>query len=251
MPLESGEREVSIELDGPGVAPESVDPVALLEIAAAFLDVVRRLADEEGVPLPLRGVRVVDKCVAVVTETDAPERAKHLTQRAMTVLSSPSPRRGFGLATDRLERAIQQLPEGQSARVLVGRGWSVPIGVGRAAVPELLPETTRMRAVPLRVGGSNPAVRFSSPSEGEQFTLDTTDDLARSIGPHLYLEVEIEARVKRGADGKIDGGSLVSFVPVHRDASDAWPKWYRDAGGDEWDKIEDVEGELGRGTGKR
>ena len=28
--------------------------------------------------------------------------------------------------------------------------------------------------------------------------------------------------------------------------SDAWRQWYRENGGDKWDKVEDIERELGR-----
>lgn len=91
-----------------------------------------------------------------------------------------------------------------------------------------------VRAVPLQIGGLNPLAHFRSEFEPEPFTLSVTESLARKLGPYLYKEVDIEAKVARGADGRIERGRLEEFEPVEDgEPRPAWRAWFESVGGNE------------------
>lgn len=114
-------------------------------------------------------------------------------------------------------------------------------------------EITTLRAVPFFVGqiGNSIKAVFASESETGKFSLKVTPDQARAIGANLGKELEIEAHVGRFEDytgpTTIGGGRVIAVHELsNEDPIDAWKKWFHACGGDIWDKVEDIEKELGR-----
>jgi hypothetical protein len=124
--------------------------------------------------------------------------------------------------------------------------WKAPIATTTPQRASLPHELLELRAIPVRVGGARRSVRFDSESEADSFTLDATEDQCRRVGAHLYKELDITAGVRRGADGKIEGGKLDDFICVDaRDGGASWREWFRESAED-WSRATDVVGELGR-----
>jgi len=231
------DQYVVLEIDGPGASPETVDAPALLEFAAAFFQLLKANADEAAEPLSLTHVQVIDKCAAVIVRPDNIALARACADEAIRQVAGSDPPRGLGQLVNRVQAALRQLPSEQRAQVLIGP-WRRHVLTEPDTTAQPMDSILAIRATPIRVGGRQPAVRFRSYLE-EDFTLNTTREVARLIGTHLYREVEIEATVRRAADGTIDGGRLVSFEPVETgDPRAAWREWFRSVGGDEWDDEE-------------
>lgn len=231
------DQYVVLEIDGPGVSPKTVDAPALLEFAAAFFQLLKANADETAEPLSLTHVQVIDKCAAVIVMPDNLELARACADEAVRQVAGSDPPKGAKELVGRVHSALRQLPSEQRARVLIG-SWLRHIVTELAATADPLDSILAIRATPIRVGGSRPAVRFRSHLERD-FTLDTTREIARSIGAHLYREVEIEATVRRDADGSIGSGRLRSFEPVATgDPRPAWQEWFRSVAGDDLDDKE-------------
>lgn len=57
---------LKLEIDGPGVKPETLDPLVTLELARAYFRLLRRVAEEREVSLELTGLAIEDKSVAVL-----------------------------------------------------------------------------------------------------------------------------------------------------------------------------------------
>jgi hypothetical protein len=226
------DQYVILEIDGPGVSPETLDAAALLEFAAAFFQLVQVNASENG-GLTLTDVRIIDKCAAVLARPDRLELAKDSAEEAVRQIA------GFGdipkggtAYVERARASVRLMPKEQRAKVLVG-AWHRDVVAQTDMPPEPLDAILSVRATPIRIGGSRPAVRFRSDLEAD-FTLSTTQEIARRIGAYLYREVDIEGVVHRAADGTIADGRLNSFEPVSTsDPRPAWREWFRSVGGDE------------------
>jgi hypothetical protein len=227
------ERDVVLEIDGPGATPSDVDAAALLEFAAAFFQLLKANAEEHEETLSLTHVMIVDKCVAVVARPDRIDVAKRCADEAVRQISGGEPpKRGTALV-DRARASVRRLPAEQRAKVFVGP-WHRDVVAEPSKDPEPLDSILSIRATPIRIGGRKPAVRFRSDLEDDDFTLETTQEIARKIGAHLYHEVEIDAIVRRGSDGAIEKGKLNTFEPVETgDPRPAWREWFRSVGGDE------------------
>jgi hypothetical protein len=226
--------ELFVEIDGPGVAPATVDPVGILSIAASYFALLQELADDQGIELKLTGLEVRDKCAAVVCRTSDRGAAWELTGRVAAYVSGMSEwPKGYRGGIETLRKAIQRLPAHQKARVVVGADWEIPLSAHDAGdgVPPY--ETIHRRARPIRVGGKVPAVRFESGSEEHPFTLETSRENAQAIAGYLYQDLDIVARIRRGPDGRISG-ELIAFEPLEDgDATTAWRSWYRENAGEE------------------
>jgi hypothetical protein len=229
-----------------GTSPSTVDAQAALRLAASYLDLVRSLADEEGAPLRFTGIEILNNSVGFAFHASAPDVAREAATRAARYVSGEEqPPRGAASATRNVKEALRHLPGPHSARVIVGP-WSCDLAIGPASSDLPAESSLSVRAKLIRVGGTKPAARFESASEERPFTINLSIDLARKIGPFLYRELDIVARVHRDAEGMIEYGELVEFIPVaDDDATSGWREWYRDYS-KEWDQVKDVEAELGR-----
>lgn len=236
---------VLIEIDGPGVSPDTVDASAALELAASYIELLLRAAKSAERELLLQGVKIIDKCAAIQVLTSDQHLARTMAQDVAPYLSgTEEPVYGMQTLVERAQKAAASLPPGQTARVIVGP-WSQVIL--RPEAPSKMPqETLSLRATPIRVGGSRPAVRFESAYERAPFSLKTDEETAREIGARLYREADIVAVIHRDQEGHIEEGRLEEFLPLEDDDPRvAWKAWADEVGKD-WRNIDDVMGELGR-----
>lgn len=230
------DRRVVLELDGPGVFPETVDAALVLELAAAFFALVQGNAVEDAAPIALRGIEILDKCVAIAVPVDAIELVLPYTEAArLQLIGEQEPPRGLTTIAERGRSALRRLPEDHTAKIITGT-WTRALSLPKPRDVQPLDSILSIRAVPLRIGGINPLARFRSEFEPEPFTLSVTESLARKLGPYLYKEVDIEAKVGRSADGTIERGRLEEFEPVEGgDPRPAWRAWFESVGGNEWE----------------
>ena len=225
------DQYLALEIDGPEVSPETADVPAVLELASAFFQLVKANANEIG-EIKLTNLQIVDKCLAIIALPDNLELARNCAEEAVRQIAGSDPPRGGGEYVTRARNAIKHMPSDHHARVLAGP-WHRDVTIEQSPIPEPLDSVLAIRAVPIRVGGSRPAVRFRSEIEDE-FTLATTQTVAREIGQHLYREVDIDAIVRRDADGTIIGGKLISFDSVmDEDPRAAWSEWFQSVGVDD------------------
>lgn len=225
---------VVLEIDGPEAHPQTLEAPAILELAAAFFQLLMANADDDGERLSLTNVAILDKCVAIVARPDRFDVARMCVDDALRQISGSDPPKGGAVFVDRTRAAVRRLAPELHAKVIFGT-WSRDVVVDGEEAAEPLDSILSIRAIPIRIGGRRPAVRFRSELE-EDFTLDTTKDLARSVGAHLYREIDIEAAVRRAADGSIFSGRLTSFDLVETgDPRPAWRDWFLSVGGDESD----------------
>jgi hypothetical protein len=238
---------------GEGAAPETADARATLEVAAAYIDFLVRLAEEHGEKLDLHGLKVIPGSIGIEVYSSTPKIVGDRITEAEDLLEGRElPSSGkIQTALNRLERSVRALPEGWGASVAAGPTYRFPLYVVRHEEEGAdLWTTTTLRAQPLRVGGKAPRVQFQSPSESKPFTVGTNQETAREVAKYLYREVEVSIRFVRDEDGTIKDGWLEEFWPVDASADEIerWRAWFRDAGA-HWDDIEDVNAELGRGSG--
>lgn len=227
------ERRIVLEIDGPGVSPETVDAPVVLDLAASFFLLVRGNAAEATQAISLRGLEVIDKCMGIAVPVDAPELVwPYVEEARRQLLGQQMAPRGLGSIVERGRAALRKLPHGQTARVLLGERHS-NLALDDGSDQQPLDSILSVRAVVMRVGGRSPAVRFVSQFEDEPFTLQVSRKLARELGSMLYQEVDIEARVSRDADGKIERGKLERFDPVDGgDPRPAWRDWFKAVNGE-------------------
>jgi hypothetical protein len=245
QPSASAQR-LLVEIDGPSVRPDNLDAAAALTIAAAYVRLVSEIAEDDGVDLKFTALEVVDKCVAFSLLPSEPDVALHSAKKAVRYVSgAEQPSKGTITSTRAVRDALHRLPQGQTARVIAGP-WRADLSLSAGGARAPVQETVSLRATPLRVGGTRPAVRFESSSEEKPFTLYVTKEQARAVGSYLYRPCDIVALVGRDEAGHIEHGELLEFAAVtDDDPSTAWRDWYQ-SHAQEWDKILDVEEELGR-----
>ncbi len=216
-----------LELDGPDLEPGTVSPTRFLELAAAFFALVEGNARAQDVPLVLRGVEILNKCVAIASVPNDLSAARRMADLSRKQISGAEEApHGFRELIDRSRLAMRRLAPGEVVRVQVDR-WSRPVSSNAAAPTEPLDAWLAIRARPFRIGGKLPVVRFESLLE-DDFSLRVTPELERLLAPHLRRELDIEARVSRDPDGTISGGELLGFEPVdeHGDPQTQWRAWY-------------------------
>jgi len=242
-----GDNHIALELDGDGVSPTSVDTVQFTRLAAAYFNLLDRIASQQGFSLKIEGIGIQDKCVALVGSASHADAAKEVTTVAASYINgSTSIPRGLRSDAEQLQQILRELPETQRVRVLVGNDWCQ--NLTQQSEEQSLPplEWLALRVTLMRVGGATPAIRCASIFEEQQFTLTATRDLVQNLGPHVYKEIEIDACVQRDLDGRIREGAVVNFRLLDdEDATEAWKSWYA-ANASFWDEVSDIEVKLGR-----
>jgi len=238
---------IALEVDGVGISPETVDVPAFLEAAAAFFSLVQGNAKEEHRSIALVGIRIVDKCVAIVSGSDRPDLSKFYAERAHLQIEGkvPTPR-GLTSIRERAQTAIRRMPSGVSVK-LIADGWSASVVVHTPKV-EPLDSLVSLRVTLIRLTGEPyPKIRLKSKIEKKRFSLNITKAQAQQLGPHILREIDIDARIRRDSNGYIADGKLLEFTPVdsENDATALWRAWYRE-NASEWDKVDDIESELKR-----
>jgi hypothetical protein len=237
--------DLVIELDGEGVHPDSVSSFEALEFAASMLHLVVQVAKRNGQRLSFSGLQIIDKCAALATRASDAETATDATQTALRLVAGVDEDRLVRTAVERVRNARTALPEGYVGRVHVGP-WSASVAPFSGPPARKATSLETLRAVPVRVGGAEPAVRLRAPTEPRTFTLDATEDQARELGSHLYREVEVEAEVVRSESGEIESGRLLAFYELDPTPDvEAWGAWYRTSAA-RFDDVDDIEAELAR-----
>jgi hypothetical protein len=243
-----GDNRLRMEIDGPGVTPETIDPLATLELGASYLRLLQRLAKEAEHTIAFTGLGVEDKCAALVFTPKDPRVAELLAVDADKILSGErlvAPR--LNQAVDGFLAAVRALPTDHSVTVLVGTRRLL-VTRERAASASVRRSITKLRATLVMVGGTKPSARLSSGSEARAFTVRVNDQAAaQRLGPHIYQELDVELELERDENGLIRDGLLLAFTPLSQapPPAEQWRVWFQDAGGAEWGTVEDIELELG------
>jgi hypothetical protein len=238
--------ELLVELDGPGVSPETVDTLALLRLAETYFRLIGKVAEASSMSLSFRGLRVVDKCVAVSATPNNQGLAQLVSTRTLRIVSGEEgPPRGTEVLTSSLRSCLRSLPTGHVARTRWGKR-SHPLVAPPLPTEEHPWETIELRVIPVRVGGAEPGARLRSASEGHEFTVSASAEDARKLGAMLYSEVDVELEVCRDFEGRIELGRLMEVHAVSEaEPASAWRQWFK-ANASEWDEVDDVGAELGR-----
>jgi hypothetical protein len=243
--------ELLFELDGPNVGPETVDSVALLRLADVWFRLTMKVAETAKLGLTLRGIRVVNKCVAIAVTPSNGRAASLATKRTLRVVKGEDdPMKGAESLVAELRAGLRGLPPDVKANVRLGK-------VLHAVRPPKLPvaetpwEQTELRVRPIRVGKrgeheERQSVELASDSEIGTFTLDASLDDARRLGAMLRRDVDVEVEVCRDIDGYIDRGRVLKVILLEgNDDAEAWRSWFATNAG-EWENVENVREELGR-----
>jgi hypothetical protein len=238
-------QSIKLDIDGPSrPEPETITALPVLELAAAYVDAIEKVAQAKSASLQVRGIAVVNKCVELqfgVTNPRLAQAAALDLGRYLQGVLPPSKKLKQPIA--RLRKAVQQqAEEGRTVRASIG-DWSEALMVGETKI-DLLPRVTMtIRATVNRVGGKQPGARFVS-EEGD-FTLDADETQTVGVAHHLYELVDLVAEIYRNEDGDITGGRLVEFRPVKPADAGAWLEWLDEAGRG-WGTAEQVLKDLGR-----
>lgn len=237
---------VALEVDGQDVSTENIDAPAVLEIAAAFFSLLQGNAHEEHTPLSLKGIKVIDKCVAIASGTDKPDLSRLLALKThMQIEGKIMTPRGLTSLRDRARAAIKKMPE--LSVTLIADNWSAPILLPVLKI-EPIDSMLSIRATVIRVTGEPYSrVRLKSRLERKRFSLSITKQQAQDIGKHLLAEVDIDARIRRDTEGNIVSGRLTTFQPVDTEGDPIaqWKSWFKEVGAN-WNDIADIESELKR-----
>lgn len=206
----------------------------MLALASSYVDSLRALAVTSDLDLDLRGLQIRDRCVEIAFGVNKLGPAREAADEVNQALASTERPRGAIGAIDRLRDALSALPPAIGVTVAAGGSWKRSLQLHTVAESPPALELVALRVVPVRIGGARPVVRFHSERESD-FSLDADIELARSLGSHLYLEVELEAEIARNEVGAINGGRVLSFEPVEDGgALAAWDRWFAQSAG-EWD----------------
>lgn len=241
--------KLRLEIAGPRVSPKTVPTIEALELARAYLELLRRVADESSpIELKFEGIAVEKGSAVLAFATNSVETARDAAQQAGVYLRSiEMPPPGLVDHVRRVRSAVLRFPKEFTTSVRVGK-WRRHLEVVESAPEGLRGSVVTLRAVPVRVGGARPAVRFRSGSEESDFTLRVADeDTARTFGGLLYREVEIVATVFRDSEGEIVQGMIDQFEPMSDgDSVAAWRAWYQ-ANCKDWPSLDDADLDLRAG----
>src|ERR1700686_2212470 len=225
--MEVKDKDLLVEVDGNGVTVETVDPLALLSVATAYLRLLVAVADDKETDLVLTGLHVLDKCVAVSTTAADPGTAWIAATTAYDYLEGAPAPHGVKGALEQVREAVRSLPNQLKAGVRVGNNW-LPISEHPGA-PDSTPwSRTTLWVRPLKIGGRSERVTLESGSERGTFSIKIDLEEARRLGAHLKKDVLAEIDIVRGDDGRIRDGALVSWLaPDVKPGQEleAWKKW--------------------------
>ncbi|HYO68935.1 MAG TPA: hypothetical protein VEU33_22940 [Archangium sp.] len=241
-------RDLELHLQGPGERPETADPIATLDLARAYFELLVNIAEEHGLKLELRGLHVKSGSTVVAStplQWDVAMQVMTDASRYVSgVLPPPPP---LEKRVETVRGKVIHLPTHMAVVTKCG-GETRPLSA--TMTEKHLPprEVTELRATLVGIGGAGrPMARFSSRSEARGFALKTDHDTARKLAPLLYSPVDIVAEVRRDEKGFIHSGILQEYRTVYAgpDEVQLWREWFREVGGD-WNDIDDIDQELGR-----
>lgn len=239
----STKPELELVLKGPEQSPTTVDPVATLDFALAYFELLRRIAKEQEVDLQFRGLDIREGSMIIASHPLRPDLAIAMMRDAARYVGGTlEPPPELEKRVREVRSRVKDLPLDVVATTRC-EGYEV------ALTPDLRKETlpprefVELRATVMTVGGSGtPYARFRSKSEERAFTLKTDETTAVRLAKLLYASVDLTGEVQRDEKGHIHSGILRDFVAVdvHVDQVKVWRDWFRDAGGD-WNDLDDVD----------
>jgi len=247
----STDKLLRLEIDGPGVGPASLDPVAALEVGRAYFRLLRQVAEEQGLELGLVGLDIEDKCAAFVVTPDNFKTARQTVGRAHRIVTGEDAASvGLGAAAEEFRAAVRALPSAQTVAVLIGQD-RFAVTREAATKPFTRRSITRLRVMVVTVGaGRQPFARLSSKSEPKPFNV-TVKDLPRvqALARHLGNLVDADVALERDSENAVIKGELLEFTPVDSkrglEGLEAWRKWFA-LTAPEWLELDDVDAALGR-----
>lgn len=248
--MANGDHIHELELRLPVGTPETIDSAFLCRLGGAYLRFLSRVAEEQGRELSFTGIRLDRGSTRALFLPSDEETARDAADEAAPYVSGET-EPPSGLEAD--ARAVSDilgegLAAGQCATVIIGP-WKRPLAPRVQEERRLATDTVSVRVKVLRVGGVKPAVRVETASEPFAFTLTLSKpDDAPKLGALLYQEIDIVATVRRDdEDEKIVSGTLDEWAPLDPGSGvAAWREWFRQSC-PEWEDVEDVNAELGRG----
>lgn len=240
---------LKLELEGPGLNPDTVDPLLIIGLARSYFELLGEIAKQHGSALNLRGFRIEDKCVAAVTiPHDLNVAHQVATDASRYIGGALTPPPEVEKKTRAVRRILKSLPMDFHANVLVGPWPKQPLMATRKEVKLPPLEITELRVFMISIGGRRPGARFSSRSEGNKpFSVRVEAEKAKALARWLYSCLDVTVQLERDEFGRIHSGELLEFEPVNEvlDDLEAWKDWFRtEAKG--WDEVKDIEAELGR-----
>lgn len=245
--MEFADEDVLIELDGPGVHPETVDTLMLLRLAEAYFRLLTKVSEAKKVGVSFAGLRIEDKCAAAVSRSSSAVAARLLTESAVRIVDGTElAPYGTEMAANDVRASLRGLPAGFEAKARAG-SWERSLRLASERLQQFAWEEVEFRARVLAVGGVRPRAQFESDAEPEaSFRLDVSEADAMELGKMLYGLVDIEARIVRDHKGEIEDGTVLAVHCLSdEDPKEAWRTWFARAGR-HWSGVDDVLKELGR-----
>lgn len=241
-------EKIYFEVAGPGLEPENAPTTLALEAASAFFSAIEKVVRIEKRDVSFSGLSVENKCIQFSATASDGHSAFEASVSFHEALSGEKPvPRGISDEINRMRRVSKMLPLAYELRSRVGQRKHLRL---TSASPDdllLWGELASLRGRVESVGGATPKARFSSAFEAQVFSLEASEEMAKSLAKYLYDEVEIEAKIFRDLSGRIREGQIERFYPLEGAADmESLRKWYYSVGGDEWDAVDDVERELKR-----
>lgn len=248
----TGDDQNTLEIWLPIGTPDSIDSAFLCRFAGAYLQLLARIALDDGRELSFTGLRLKEGSTRLLVSANDGAVARSVAEEAGPFVSGDAePPPGIEpLARGVSDILLEKLREGQYPNVIVGP-WKERIRPRPETERTFAWEVISIRATVLRVGGVRPAARFETASEHWAFTLVLSKpEDAPALGALLYQDIDIVATVKRGEEDRIVGGTLQEWERLEPGSGvEAWRNWFRSSC-PEWDEVPDVERELGRTDGE-
>lgn len=241
------EDEIELVIEGPGIKPGTIDPFLALDLARAYLDLLRKIAEEANDDLGLLGLETRRGSFVLAARSRNPQLARTCAHRASRLvdlsIEAPPP---LHAKVEKLRGVLLKFPAGVTAQSRVA-GATEPLLTVATATDPGVPESVDLRALVIGAWGQDqPFAEFASPSEERPFTLRVSKSEAAALGRNLYGAVDLCATVTRDERGNIQRGKLDEFTPVEEgDSLASWQEWFRSAGAG-WSDVTDIEGDLGR-----
>ena len=219
-------NEFAIAIDGIGVTPENVDTVLLLRIASEYMRTMLHVADDEGIDVSFRGLRIEKGSACVVATASDAAGAKEAFQRTNEILRSDKPPSYF----TPLLVSIDLLSASSFSLYVANDNWSEAIQPKQKQEPYTVEETVRVLVI--RAGGVAPAIRVENVLFPERkFTIKTTREEAIELSKFLYRQIEVRIIARSDGDNYSDA-QLIEYDEVDdtSNAREAWTKWYESTG---------------------
>lgn len=243
---------LTLEFDGPDAEPDVIDPRSVFEVAARYVDLVRRVAAKTtDAAITLRGFEVRDKCTQIVLHSDAPpDLLASISERVLAISRGEVEIYGTKTAANALSRALEEadpsLRIGQ--RDMDGELRVIREPVAPAAPLARFHEVDEVRATVVKAGGRNPPrVQLDMPGEPRlRWLVLDSEDVARDLAELLYRQVDVEVRIHREGDGRFISGRVLDYRVAPKATLAELRAWYREHLS-HWDEVDDIEAALGRG----